>query len=44
MYPRDILAAILTSVILISVFTFVSVAAWADRAGGSAKRSTAARF
>jgi Domain of unknown function (DUF6249) len=31
MYPRDILAAILTSVPLISVFTFVTVAAWAEQ-------------
>ncbi|HEY2291784.1 MAG TPA: DUF6249 domain-containing protein [Thermoanaerobaculia bacterium] len=31
MYPRDILAAILTSVIMIAVFTFVSVAAWAEQ-------------
>jgi hypothetical protein len=31
MYPRDILAAILTSVIMISIFTFVTVAAWAEQ-------------
>ncbi len=31
MYPRDILAAIITSVIMIAIFTFVTVAAWAEQ-------------
>lgn len=31
MYPRDILAAIITSVIMIAIFSFVTVAAWAEQ-------------
>ncbi len=30
MYPRDILAAVITSVVMIAVFTFVTVAVWAE--------------
>ena len=31
MYPRDIVAVIITSVVMICIFTFVSIKAWAEQ-------------
>jgi hypothetical protein len=31
MYPRDIVAVIITSVVMICIFTFVSINAWAEQ-------------